>query len=35
MGDITGRKKAGLLRHDRMIVVIELRSALSSWTSKG
>ena len=34
MGDTTGRKKAVLLRHDRMIVVNELRSALSSWSDR-
>lgn len=34
MGDLTGRKKAGLLRHDRMIVANELRSALSSWSDR-
>src|SRR5215203_888029 len=34
MGDTTGRKKAGLLRHDRMIVANELRSALSSWSDR-
>ncbi|MBO9715142.1 hypothetical protein [Sphingomonas sp.] len=31
MEDATDRKKARLLRHDRMIVANELRSAFSSW----
>lgn len=29
-----GRKRAGLLRHDRMILVNELRAALSSWSDR-
>ena len=31
---MTGRKKPGLLRHDRMIAANELRSALSSWSDR-
>ena len=34
MGDATGRNNAALLRHDRMIVVNELRSAFSSWKDR-
>ena len=34
MGDTTGWKEAGLLRHDRMIVANELRSALYSWSDR-
>lgn len=34
MTDPMGRANANLLRHDRMIVVNELRSALSSWTDR-
>lgn len=34
MGDTTGRKKPGLLRHDGMIVANELRSAFFSWRDR-
>lgn len=34
MEETTGSRKAGLLRHDRLIVANELRSALSSWSDK-
>ncbi len=34
MEDTTGQRKAGLLRHDGMIVANELRSALSSWSDR-
>lgn len=34
MADTTDRGKAGLLRHDRLIVANELRSALSSWSDR-
>ncbi len=32
MEDTTGRRNAGLLRHDGMIVANEMRAALSSWS---
>lgn len=34
MGETTSRKKTRLLRHDRVIVANELRSALSSWSDR-
>jgi len=34
MGEATGRIKAALLRHDRMIVANELRSVLFSWKDR-